>query len=257
MTEPMRVFVGTDESQTVPTKVLEYSIRKHASGPVEFHGMTADGMPIPRDKKNQPRTGFSLCRFTIPRRCGYRGRALYLDADMLVFTDIAEVFQIPFGEHHLFCTWQPQTPPAWRDNPAFKTGRHYAVMMLDCERLRWDIHEIVRGFDEGRYEYGQLMNDMCIVPPERIDHRLGTDWNSLEVYEPGKTKNIHYTVVPTQPWKCRTNPNGWIWDQYLAEAVAAGHVTAADIETGVAKKLIHKDLLRFVPARHATTGGGR
>ena len=246
MQEPMRVFVGTDESQLVPTKVLEHSIRKHASGPVEFVGMTADGMPMPTDERQRPRTGFSFCRFTIPERCGYRGRALYLDADMLVFTDIAELWRLPFERQTMYCTWQPVTPSAWRGNPAFQTGRHYAVMLLDCARLRWDVREIVRGLDEQRYDYRQLMNEMCIVPAEQIDEGLGTEWNHLERYEPGRTKNIHYTVVPTQPWKYRKNPNGAIWDQHLAEAVAAGAVTRDDIEGGVEKGLIHRDLLRFV-----------
>lgn len=246
MQKPMRVFVGTDESQAIPTKVLEYSIKKHASGPVDFQGMTGEAIPVPQHPANRARTGFSFCRFTIPERCGYQDRALYLDADMLVFTDIAELWRLPFGEKKLFCTWQPETPAAWKGNPAFKTGRHYAVMLLDCERLRWDMREIVRGLDEGRYDYRQLMNDLCIVPPEHVDHRLGTEWNHLEVWQPGTTKNLHYTVVPTQPWKCRTNPNGAIWDRYLAEAVAAGHVTRNDIENGVAKGLVHRDLLRFV-----------
>jgi len=252
MQEPMRVFVGTDETQIVPTKVLEYSIRKHASGPVEFTGMTAAGMPVPRAKENRPRTGFSFCRFTIPQRCGYRGRGLYLDADMLVFTDITELWRIPFGEQQLLCTWQAETPADWKNNPAFHTGRHYAVMLLDCDRLRWDIQTIVRGLDDGQYGYRQLMGDMCIVPAAQIDHRIPTDWNSLELYVPGRTKNIHYTVVPTQPWKCRTNPHGAIWDHYLAEALAAGAVARDDIESGVAKGHLHKDLLRFVRSAAST-----
>ena len=246
MQKPMRVFVGTDDSQIVATKVLEYSIRKHASGPVEFHGMTADRMPLPRDKKNKPRTGFSFCRLTIPQRCGYQDRGLYLDADMLVFTDIAELWRIPFGDQTVLCTWQGQPPEAWRNNPSFKTGRHYAVMLLDCERLHWDIRDIVRGLDEARYSYQQLMYDMCIVAPEAIDHRLAPEWNSIENYEAGRTKNIHYTVVPTQPWKCRTNPHGAIWDQHLTEAIAKGVVTRDDIESGVEAGYVHADLLRFV-----------
>jgi hypothetical protein len=252
MPEPMRVFVGTDDSQLVATKVLEYSIRKHASGPVEFTSMTAAGMPVPKEKKNRPRTGFSFCRFTIPERCGHRGRALYLDADMLVFTDIAELWRIPFGEQSLLCTWQKGPPPAWRDNAAFHSGRHYAVMLLECERLGWDIREVIRGLDENRYTYQQLMYDLCIVRPESIDHRVPAEWNSLEFYEAGCTKNIHYTVVPTQPWKCRTNPCGAIWDEYLAEAVAAGVVTRQDLELGVAKNYLHQDLLRFAPGASAT-----
>jgi hypothetical protein len=246
MTEPMRVFVGTDESQILATNVLEYSIRKHASRPVEFHRMTVDGMPMPKDHKNRPRTGFSFCRFTIPQRCGYRDRALYLDADMLVFTDIAELWRIPFDDQTLLCTWQGEPPPDWRNNPMFKTGRHYAVMLLDCERLHWDVRDVIRGLDEGRYSYQQLMYDMCIVAPDAIDHRLATEWNSLENYVPGTTKNIHYTVVPTQPWKCRTNPHGAVWDQHLEEAIAARMVTREQIESGVRKGLVHADLLRFV-----------
>lgn len=242
----MRVFVGTDDSQLVATKVLEYSIRKHASGPVEFHGMTADRMPVPRERKNRPRTGFSFCRFTIPQRCGYRGRALYLDADMLVLTDIAELWRIPFLDQTVLCTWQGEVPEAWRNNPSFKTGRHFAVMLLDCERLHWDVRDVVRGLDEDRYSYQQLMYDLCIVAPDAIDHRIPTEWNSLEQWVPGQTKNIHYTVVPTQPWKCRTNPAGQIWDQYLAEAIAAGAVTRDDIERGVEADYLHPDLLRFV-----------
>jgi hypothetical protein len=35
-TEPLRIFIGTDESQVVAHQVLAYSIRKHASVPVEI-----------------------------------------------------------------------------------------------------------------------------------------------------------------------------------------------------------------------------
>jgi hypothetical protein len=210
--------------------------------------MTADGLPMPKAQKNHPRTGFSFCRFTIPQRCGHRGRALYLDADMLVFADIAELWRIPFGPQTLLCTWQGEAPPAWRANPAFRCGRHYAVMLLDCERLAWDVRDVVRGLDEDRYDYHQLLGEMCIVPPDAIDQRIPSEWNALEHYEAGRTKNLHYTVVPTQPWKCRSNPHGAIWDRYLQEAIAAGAVTRADLENGVRKGFLAADLLRFLGA---------
>ena len=46
----------------------------------------------------------------IPERCGYRGRALYLDADMVVFGDVAELADLPFGDHAVLCSARPSRP---------------------------------------------------------------------------------------------------------------------------------------------------
>lgn len=245
--EPMRVFVGTDDSQTVATKVLEYSIKKFASRPVEVVYMRDLKVPTPKDKQNRPRTGFSFYRFMIPQLAGYKGRALYVDADMQVFTDLAELWRIPFGEQKVLCTSQPEPPPAWRNNPFFKPGRQFSVMLLDCSRLDWDINEIVKGLDDGKYTYPQLMFDLCLVKPHEIDDRIPPEWNHLEQYSPGLTKLIHYTVVPTQPWKTNKNPLASVWIRCFAEAVQEGVVTREDIEVGVANKHLDPALLEFLP----------
>ncbi|MBM4264570.1 MAG: hypothetical protein FJ145_24490 [Deltaproteobacteria bacterium] len=54
-------------------------------------------VPLPKDRENQPRTGFSFSRFLIPSLCQYRGKAIYLDADMLVFDDIAKLWDYPLA----------------------------------------------------------------------------------------------------------------------------------------------------------------
>ena len=101
-----------------------------------------------------PRVPFSFSRFLIPELAGYEGRALYLDSDMLVFGDIAELATHPFDGKALLCTSQPETPPQWRHKgDFFKPGRHAAVMLYDCSRLDWKIDDIVRGLDDGRYDY--------------------------------------------------------------------------------------------------------
>lgn len=243
--EPMRVFVGADESQLVAAAVLEHSIRKHASRPVEFTTMIDLPVPRPKDPANRARTGFSFYRFLIPKLCGYEGRALYLDCDMQVLADMSGLWEIPFGEQTVLCTYQPEPPEQWRGDANFKPGRHLAVMMLDCSRLHWDIDQIVRGLDEGHYDYKGLMSDLCIVPDEQIAERIPVEWNSLERYEPEKTKLIHYTVVPTQPWKNDRNPLTDMWMNAYREAVdaqfiepklvrdsvAAGHIKPSLVET--------------------------
>lgn len=273
-TEPLRVFVGADESQLVPGAVLEYTIRKHTDRRVEFTTMRDLPVPMPRDPKKRPRTGFSFYRFMIPQLAGYEGRAVYLDCDMQVFADLAELWAIPFDEQTVLCTYQPEPPESWKGNKNFKSGRHLAVMMLDCSRLQWDVHDVVRGLDEDRYGYTELMSDLAIVPEEQIEERIPVEWNSLEHYEPAKTKLVHYTQVPTQPWKNAENPLRELWLGAFREALAASaldpEVVVRGIEGGHIDPALHAELshhpkwtggavpvVRSAGAAHSPVDGGR
>ena len=234
LSEPMRVFVGTDESQMVATRVLEYSIRKFATRPVTVHPMLNLPIPKPKHHKNRGRTGFSFARFVIPELCGYRGRGLYTDADMQVFSDLAELWDIPFNEQRILCTNQPETPKAWqKPGQHFHPGRQMSVMLLDCERLDWKIDEIIKGMDDEKYTYQDLLFEMCIVPENEIADRIPPEWNCLEWWEKDVSKLTHYTVVPTQPWKNDENPNRHIWEEDYRAAVAAGAVDAKEVLAGI------------------------
>jgi lipopolysaccharide biosynthesis glycosyltransferase len=231
--EPIRVFVGADESQLVPAAVLEYTIRKHTAGRVEFTTMRDLPVPMPKDPAKRPRTGFSFYRFMLPKLAGYQGRALYLDCDMQVFANLSELWAIPFDGQTVLCTYQPEPPERWKGNKSFKPGRHLAVMMLDCSRLDWDVHEIVRGLDEDRYGYTELMSDLAIVPEEQIEERIPVEWNSLEHYEAGTTKLVHYTQVPTQPWKNDESPLRELWLGAFREALAASAIDPQVVVQGI------------------------
>jgi hypothetical protein len=105
-----------------------------------------------------------------------------------------------------------------------------SVMLLDCERLDWDIDRIVGGLDAGEYTYEQLMFDLCVVDPAEIGDDVPPAWNHLEHYEPGVTKLLHYTVVPTQPWKNDVNPLRDLWMPDFREAKAAGIVKEDEVQ---------------------------
>jgi glycosyl transferase family 8 len=251
--EPMRVFCGLDETQLVAARTLEYTIRKHASRPVRFYPMLDVPTPVPKDPSNRGRTGFSFARFHIPKLSGYRGRALYVDADMQVFSDLAELWEIPFDGAKVMCTRQDEPPPQWKDVSWFHPGRQLSVMMLDCERLDWDVEEIVGGLDEGRYRYEQLMFELCIVDPEEMTDDLPPQWNHLEHYEPGQTSLIHYTVVPTQPWKTDKNGNRELWERDFAEALAAEVVHEDEVERLAKLGYIKRSLAGLPPVGRVTS----
>ncbi len=229
---PIRIYIGTDETQMIGTKVLQYSIRKHTPVPVAFDDMMHVRAPMPRDKANQPRTGFSFHRFAIPRLAGYQGRAIYLDADMLVFHTIEELWNTPLqGATVLHC--------ASSDASRVK---QFSVLLLDCQRLKWELEAIVQGLDNAIYGYDSLMKEICLEPPDQVRDLLSPYWNSLEMYDCGKTRLIHYTDMQTQPWVYRNNRNGAIWVQYLREALTERAILFNEVQSAIQKGFIRPSL---------------
>lgn len=242
LVEPVRVFVGADESQLIAARVLEHSIREHTSEVVRVAPMLDVQPPRPRKRENRPRTVFSFARFMIPQLTGYRGRAIYLDADMQVFGDIRELWDAPFDGHHVLCTRQDEPPARWNNSAWFHPGPQMSVMVLDCGALQWDVEEIVNDLDAGRYSYADLMFRLCIVPPERLDDTLPVSWNHLERYEPGVTRLVHYTVVPTQPWKSKENPLGNLWIDGYRKALSVGAVPQVEVERAIGRGHVRAEL---------------
>lgn len=230
---PIRVFVGTDRSQLLAARVLEYSIKKYASMSVEVQFMCDLPVPRPKDYENRPRTGFSFARFLIPSLCNYQGTAIYVDADMLVFDDIAKVWDQPLGSADILCVEQPTEKGRIRQ---------YSVLLMDCAKLSWNIQDIIRGLDEHRYNYSELMHEFCIVPREKVLPQLPYEWNSLEYYEANRTRLIHYTDMSKQPWVCFDNPYGALWYQTLREAIAEGFISAEEVRREIRRGHVHPQL---------------
>jgi hypothetical protein len=226
--DPLRIYVGATKDEMVPYRVLAQSIHDHSSVPVIVEPLTSVRSPLPRSRANRPRTAFSFARFHIPELAGYRGRAVYLDSDMLVLGDIAELFEHPKDGAWIACTNQP-APAAWQNDPWFKPGRQFSVMVLDCEQLSWRIDDIIGALDRGELSYPDLMFDMAVVPEDRIDDSICPAWNSLEHID-SDTKLVHFTVVPSQPWKNDRNPLEGRWMTAFEDSVRRGAVPLLEVE---------------------------
>ena len=231
---PARIYIGTDPSQMVAAKVFEYSVRRHATMPVAFDTMDSVTWPFPSDPKNQPRTNFSFHRFAIPKLAGYEGRAAYVDADMIVFRDIRELWEIPFNDATVL--YAPSSNP--------KRTKQFSVMLMDCSRLRWDVDAIIGGMDEGRYDYDQLVGELCIEPDSDVQARIPPEWNSLDLFFPGKTGLLHYTHMETQPWVYSRHKHGDLWVASLQDAISEGAISRKEVEEAVERGWARPSLLR-------------
>lgn len=219
---PIRIFIGGDPTQVLGAKLFEYSVRQYASMSVKCEIINNDGLPVPTDPKKRARTGFSFCRFKIPELCRYRGRAIYVDADMQVFTDIKDLWTRDFRNSWLLYSELP-------DDGKGKRIPQYSVMLLDCAELDWDAKKIVESLERDEMDYPKLMHQFSMMPEHKKQPLLEYEWNSLEQYEENKTKLIHYTDMPTQPWVSHNNSNGEVWYKALREAVRDDFVSLDEI----------------------------
>jgi hypothetical protein len=91
----LRVFIGYDPRQPIAYNVLADSIVRHASQPVAITALSLKTLPI----KRRGLTEFTFSRFLVPWLCDFKGKALFLDADMVVTGDIAELFAACEGKN--------------------------------------------------------------------------------------------------------------------------------------------------------------
>lgn len=221
---PIRIYVGATEAQELPVRVLEHSVRRRTPMDVQVTPLYRTGIaiPEPRSAANRGRTPFSFQRFLIPEAAGFAGRAIYLDSDMLVFEDMSPLWRQDFGEAEVL---------GIRTQARDATAR-FSVLLLDCDRLRWRIPEIVAALDEGRFDYAQLLYEMSWGP--RVEGTIDARWNRLDSYQAGDTALLHYTDVHRQPWVSTEHPLGYLWMRELFEALEDGFITPAEIEAAVA-----------------------
>lgn len=229
----IRVFIAATATEWLSARVLEFSIRETTNRRVEVTPIYTTGriIPLPLALVNWPRTPFSFQRFLIPELCGYSGRAIYLDADMQVFHDIAGLWNQPFAGCDLQTVREPDS----------KRRSQFSVMLLDCERLHWKVEKIVAALDVGTLDYASLMYEMQIV--KRIGRDISPEWNSLERFNPETTALLHYTDMNTQPWVSTANPLGHRWVASLRRALATGFISRAEVEREVSRGHVRPSLL--------------
>ncbi len=231
---PVRVYVGADRSQALAVKVLEHSIKRHTKLAVEVYPMVDLPVRAPKDPRNGQRTGFSFSRFCIPKLAGYHGRAIYMDADMLVFKDIGDLWNMPFNGAKILIQepLDPVQSKSRKDHGPDKRIRQCAVMLLNCDELKWNIENIIDDLDAGKYNYDQLMKEICILKDEEIGERIPFRWNSLEHFD-DSTCLIHYTDMPTQPWVSPLNPYGFTWFNEVRLMLENGSLTWDELENEI------------------------
>lgn len=164
----MRIFIGVDPRDAVSYNVLRWSIERRASKPVSITPLVLPQLPI----KRQGLTHFTFTRYLVPALCGYQGKGLFLDSDMLCLGDIGELFDYPF--HEAVAVVKNKERFEWPSLMMFDCGQ--------CQRLTPAYIDDERN-NPASFEWGTV-------------GELPSEWNHCVGYdEPAEdAKLVHYTM---------------------------------------------------------------
>ena len=192
----INVFIGYDEKEKVAYNVLSYSILKNSTRPV---AITPIYLPNIRDdfvRERLPKqsTDFAFSRFMIPHLMNYQGWALFMDCDMLMFEDIAELWRMRDDSKAIqVCKhdYVPKTDKKFlgQVQTKYEKKNWSSFMLMNCKKcttLTPDYVNKASGLELHQFKW---------LESEDLIGDLPLEWNWLvgEYEHKEDVKNIHYT----------------------------------------------------------------
>jgi hypothetical protein len=217
MIDPVRIFIGVDPRQPVALTVLMDSIYWRASRPVAITPLVLSQLPI----KRQGLTQFTFSRFLPPWLCGFRGWSIFMDADILVTGDIAELLDAADDAYDV---------QVMQEQPRFEWP---SVMLFNNARCQTLTPEYIDSPDNKLYDFAWAKN-IGSFPAQ---------WNRCVPYgkQEGPAKLYHFTQgIPVWPETRGNYPEDelWIrqhrhanstveWKELMGNSVHASHTMQA------------------------------
>lgn len=87
------IFIGYDPREAVVFHVCSNSIIRHSSKPVQIIPLALNLLQGYKETHNDGSNAFIYSRFLVPYLMGYNGHAIYIDGDMVVKSDIVELWE--------------------------------------------------------------------------------------------------------------------------------------------------------------------
>ena len=191
---------------------------------------------------------FGFVRFMVPSLNNYHGKAIYLDADQLVFTDINEMVDELDDTYAIGLVNKPEG--TFGKKPVGQINQT-SVMVLNCEKLKdWDpntmFNHVVPNrakLEDGQIHYRDFMKldwfDQDQI--KAIDPR----WNHFNIVKPD-SKLTHFSYVRQQPWKDPSHPLTKFWGEWLRKAIKSGAVGRIELLKEIWKGHVDKHFLSYL-----------
>jgi len=199
LTDVVKVFIGYDGAESVAYHVLCQSILKHARQPVEFIPIKQTMLTHVYNRERDPKQSneFSFTRFLVPYLCGYVGKAIFMDLDMLLRVDIAELWNHPSLFSNAISVvkhdYEPKPGTKYLGNEQHNYPRkNWSSVMLfncdhsDCKKLTPEYVNSAPALELHRLNWAR----------DSMIGELEPEWNWLvgEYDYNGLAKIVHFTI---------------------------------------------------------------
>ena len=194
--EQIRLFVGRDPRETVGYHVFVESVLSRTDpNVVSITALTGE--------QGDASNTFSKARFHVPRLCGYRGWAIFMDgSDMLCRADIRELYELRRPGYdvmvvkHDYRTKHPIKYLGQR-NEDYPSKNWSSVQLIDCGNAVWrrpEFNRLLNGPAGPLHRFEFLDEDRIGELPEEWNHLIGES-------EPNpNAKLAHFTIgLPCWP----------------------------------------------------------
>ena len=136
----MKVFIGYDTREDIAYQVCKHSILRRQSAadirPLKQQELRDAGWYTrPVDKLAS--TEFTFTRFLVPELMNFEGWAVFMDCDMVLTTDIAELFAQADDKYAVMCVQHDYTPKEGtkmdgQKQTVYPRKNWSSVMMINC-----------------------------------------------------------------------------------------------------------------------------
>ena len=192
----INVFIGYDNKERVAYNVLSHSIIQNSTKPVAITPIALNNLKddFVRERNNLSSTEFSFSRFMIPHLMNYQGWALFMDCDMLMFEDIAELWRMRDDSKAIQVCKHDYTPKTdtkflGQVQTKYPKKNWSSFMLLNCKKcttLTPDYVNKASGLELHQFKW---------LESEDLIGDLPLEWNWLvgEYEHKEDVKNVHYT----------------------------------------------------------------
>jgi hypothetical protein len=192
----IRVFIGYDSRMPAASSVLAHSINARASAPVSVSLISLSQVSRIFNRVRDPlqSTEFSFSRFLVPYLSAYKGFSIFMDNDMIVLDDIAELWALRDERYAVQCVKHDHKPQQGikflgEKQTAYEKKNWSSVMIFNnakCGALTPAFVNAASGLELHQFKW-LASDDLVGAIPPRWNHLVGYDAPNPDV------SLVHYT----------------------------------------------------------------
>jgi hypothetical protein len=192
----INVFIGYDSKEKIAYHVLSESILRNSTEPVKITPVFLKNIKnfFQRERNQISSTEFSFSRFIVPYLMNYEGWGLFMDCDMLMKSDIAELWKLRDPKYAVqLCKhdYIPKNKSKFLNQiqTVYEKKNWSSFMLMNSEKCKKLTPEYVNNAS------GLELHQFKWLENESLIGSLPLEWNWLAGEYPYKenVKNIHYT----------------------------------------------------------------